>query len=115
MKPRLVLLGLIAAVAALALASVASAHSLSEGKATKSAQATANKIVKQSRGDYTSAKVKSCRKLFPHRVECSIGYIGDNKFKYECNEKFMMIYKAHDSDERGNYTVYFDRISRHPC
>ncbi len=100
------------AIAGLAFAGVVSAHSLSTTKAENSAQATGNKKVRDSDGDYVKATAYGCRRLFPHRVRCKVGYDTQESLpgkRFDCVDTLMMIYKAHDDDETPSYKVYYKR------
>ena len=108
------------AVAGLAFAAVASAHSLTKGKAQDAAQAYANKKVKDSDGDYVRAKAWTCDKKVPHKVGCKVGFHDKESLaakptnggrNWACYEYLTMSYKAHDDDERPNYKVYYTRTA----
>lgn len=119
MKARLVASALVLAFAALAVTSSASAHSMTEPTARKYAKYFADNLVDHSDGEYTKATViGKCKKLFPHRVECRVGFDDESTEKsdrYACTERFMMVYDAHDRDERGSKQMSYSRISKHHC
>ena len=110
MNVRLALVGLIAVFAATVFASSASAHTLSETRATNTAQATADVIVK--REEYTSATVLECEKLFPHRVRCFIRFKENGKVT--CKDTWMMYYKAH-SEAGQSRRVFYKSEKDHAC
>ena len=110
MNIRLAIVGLVAVFAATAFASSASAHTLSETRASNTAQATADVIVK--REEYTSATVTECRKQFPHRVRCYIRFKEDGKVT--CKDTWMMYYKAH-SEAGQSRRVFYKSEKSHAC
>jgi len=110
MNIRLALVGPIAVFAALAFASPAPAHTLSESRAKNTAQATADQIVK--REEYTSATVTECRKQFPHRVRCFIRF--KEGTTTTCRDTFMMYYKAHSEAGQSRRVWYYSE-KKHAC
>ena len=110
MNIRLALIGLIAVFAATVFASSASAHTLSETRASNAAQARANIIVKQE--EYTSASVLECESLFPHRVRCFIRFKEGGTVT--CKDTWMMYYKAH-SEAGQSRKVFYKSEKNHAC
>jgi hypothetical protein len=110
MRIRLALLGLIAVAAATVFASSASAHTLSETRASNAAQATANDLVK--REEYTSASVTECRKQFPHRVRCFVRF--KEGTRTTCKDTWMMYYKSH-GDAGQSRRVWYYSEKKHAC
>lgn len=104
-------------LAGLAVAAPAQAHTLSASQAEGVSARHAQQVVRSASNDYINYKVVSCRSLFPHIVECRIGF--DNRAtedtnRYACVERIQVFYKAHSEIPPSNPRKFYRHIT-HEC
>jgi hypothetical protein len=104
-------------IAGLAVTAPAQAHTLSESQAEGVSARHAQKVVGSANNDYISYDVVFCRSVFPHIVECRIGF--DNpatKYtsRYACAERIQVFYKAHSEIPQSTPRKFYKHIT-HEC
>jgi hypothetical protein len=95
----------------------AQAHTLTESSARSSAAWHGQMMVDSSSTDYTSYTVEYCNSLYPHIVECKIGF--DNRetkptSRYACAERIQVFYKAHSEIPQSNPKKFYKHVT-HEC
>ena len=95
------------------------AHTLTEDRAEEGAESYARKRV-NSRTGYVKATVKKCKSIYPHHVDCTIGFDTTKslpKDKFACAVKVMIFYKAHSEagESRRMFAKLSPRGSGHAC
>jgi hypothetical protein len=95
----------------------AQAHTLTESSARSSAAWHGQMMVDSPNTDYISYKVEYCKSLYPHIVECKIGF--DNRetkptSRYACAELIQVFYKAHSEIPQSNPKKFYKHVT-HEC
>ena len=104
-------------IAGLAVAAPAQAHTLTESQAEGVSARHAQTLVESPNNDYVSYDVVSCRSLYPHIVECRIGF--DNRAtkqttRYACAERIQVFYKAHSEIPQSTPRRFYRHLT-HEC
>ncbi len=103
-------------IAGLAVAAPAQAHTLTERQAELGAAWHAGKKVGP-RADYSSYRVVFCRSLYPHIVECRIGFddrATESTNRYACTERVHVFYKAHSEIPQRTPRKFLRHVT-HEC
>jgi hypothetical protein len=104
-------------IAGLAVAAPAQAHTLSVSQAEGVSARHAAGVVASPNNDYISYDVVSCKSLYPHIVECRIGF--DNRAtkettRYACAERILVYYKAHSEIPQSTPRKFYRHLT-HEC